>query len=1083
MARMLQISFAKLSRYIAAVCVVCALVANALSPAAAGTTGVLSGTLTDARGAPLAGVTVDAVSPSGRHTEKTDSKGFYSFAGVEPDTYVVSFELAGYQSRSSEGIVVFADQVATVNASLQRALRVIGGSTVRATAGGAFQPSQTADTYSVTTEQIRTLQGKTDSPDEATLLSRLPGAELDISGYPVLRGGRQNEEGYQYDGVEQTSAFLGLSIDALRMNSSVGQLQLTPGPGDASSGNAGTGVINLIAKRGRYPSFASLDLEAVAYPYGKQFSFEYGTASRDGRLSNYFTYLGSRNGVQYGGRGALASDLGVSTFYKPAFAIGNDLVDNLVYKFGKKNSQSLQLLYQNQMLDQHGTYGSDTLSYASADSYVNFFAPAITGLTQPQFQQLVSLYPGQTSVNQKLGARGADTANSASHTIKLEYTNAIDSSTFFSLRAYESKGLTISDGPFREARVALLGVDKTEGGTRDGFSVDATKQLSSKHLIHLGAKYETNIPDLSFVNPLDGVYVLAGVTGDGSGEIFDFINPANPNPALASCPIDPVPVTDPGRSYCGYLTKYLGKNPGPIPALTEASTTIRQDHAFYLTDNFAPSRELKIEGGLRFDGSHYQFPATTGCNSLTASTCQYAETGSRNGLPFTTVPKEAKDPLIFEPRLAVSYRLSRNDAVRASYGRSVEFAPINTVDQRGSLGNYSSFAGIPSYDVLGALAKGVAPGVAFPSMKCGVREDRLCSSYAEQVYWANQVASSGIPIQPVKPETFTNFDFSYSHQFGANVAVKITPFYRRGYDALATVASPLISAVTGLPLINPATGQPQYGSGVTTNLGSDRSTGVEFQLTKVSKFGLSGSVSATYINEFSNVIPTTPSEDLLPNIPPASLALGNQYRVGFISPVVVSAGLAYQTVSGFRVNPVFTYDIGYPIGAGNTIASTVNGRFVNIPNTNATAGDSVGGVASSPNYVDPMNPGTVFVPNINSSRGSPERSSAGGTLSTPSFNASLTLEYSKPKSGSTVGVQVTNLFNQLYNGGGFAYNDRYQPIATGISGPQTGYSAFPVAFPNRGVAQYGLSQAGNSPYRILSNLEPTTVRFYYQLAL
>ena len=55
-------------------------------------------------------------------------------------------------------------------------------------------------------------------------------------------------------------------------------------------------------------------------------------------------------------------------------------------------------------------------------------------------------------------------------------------------------------------------------------------------------------------------------------------------------------------------------------------------------------------------------------------------------------------------------------------------------------------------------------------------------------------------------------------------------------------------------------------------------------MTKDATTGLSGQFTATYINEYSNVIPLSASEDFFPSIPPASLLLGNLYRVGFLSP-------------------------------------------------------------------------------------------------------------------------------------------------------------------------------------------------------
>src|ERR1700738_4124419 len=59
-------------------------------PAAAGTTGTISGTVRDTANKPLAGATVTAAAPSGRGSSTTDASGFYVINNLAPDTYAVS---------------------------------------------------------------------------------------------------------------------------------------------------------------------------------------------------------------------------------------------------------------------------------------------------------------------------------------------------------------------------------------------------------------------------------------------------------------------------------------------------------------------------------------------------------------------------------------------------------------------------------------------------------------------------------------------------------------------------------------------------------------------------------------------------------------------------------------------------------------------------------------------------------------------------------------------------------------------------------------------------------------------------------
>ncbi|HMD01509.1 MAG TPA: carboxypeptidase-like regulatory domain-containing protein, partial [Candidatus Baltobacteraceae bacterium] len=307
----------------------------------AGTTGTISGTITDQKtGAPLPNVTVSAVSPTGHYTSHTDAKGFFAFTGVSPDTYTVSFELTGHRPASLTGINVFADQVASVSTKLSTELQTIGSVTARAP-GGAFQPTQTQDTYDVTSTQIATLLGKTDSISETNLITRLPGGSLDRYGYPVLRGGREYEEGFQFEGIDYVDAFTNQFTNSLALNPAVGQLQFTPGAGDASSGNVGTGAFNLVSKKGTYPAFGSLDVEALLNPFTHQLGFEYGFATPNGKFSNYFSFLGSNQANQYGEYGTPATNLSTGTAYSQIMTTSRDVVENMIFKFGRDNNQSL----------------------------------------------------------------------------------------------------------------------------------------------------------------------------------------------------------------------------------------------------------------------------------------------------------------------------------------------------------------------------------------------------------------------------------------------------------------------------------------------------------------------------------------------------------------------------------------------------------------------------------------------------------------------------------------------------------------------------------------------------------------------
>ncbi len=153
---------------------------ESLLPVAASTVGTISGTVTETgTGKVLADAAVTAASPSGTYRAHTDAHGFFSMTGVATDTYTVSFQLTGYQPISDPGVVVAADQVAAVNVAMQRSLKTIAQVVSRG-AGGAFQPHQTADTYTVTPQQMQNIQGSALNISEKSLLTALPGVQYSL---------------------------------------------------------------------------------------------------------------------------------------------------------------------------------------------------------------------------------------------------------------------------------------------------------------------------------------------------------------------------------------------------------------------------------------------------------------------------------------------------------------------------------------------------------------------------------------------------------------------------------------------------------------------------------------------------------------------------------------------------------------------------------------------------------------------------------------------------------------------------------------------------------------------------------------
>src|SRR5581483_375912 len=115
-----------------------ALACIALMPATARAQSSIAGTVKDATGAVLPGVTVEAASPVLIEKSKsvvTDAEGNYKIVDLRPGTYTVTFTLEGFSTFRREGLELPSNFTATVNGemrvgAIQEALTVTGSSPV-----------------------------------------------------------------------------------------------------------------------------------------------------------------------------------------------------------------------------------------------------------------------------------------------------------------------------------------------------------------------------------------------------------------------------------------------------------------------------------------------------------------------------------------------------------------------------------------------------------------------------------------------------------------------------------------------------------------------------------------------------------------------------------------------------------------------------------------------------------------------------------------------------------------------------------------------------------------------------------------
>lgn len=201
----------------------------------AGTTGKISGTVTDMNGEPLIGVNV-IIDGTTRGTV-TDTQGFYSIINVDPGVYEVVFRYIGFGDKRVGNVRVIVDKTTTVDVKMSE--EVIAGEEIYVIAEKPIvQKDRTTTTAVVDAAQIGTLPIL--NVDQAV------GLQAGVNG-GHFRGGRVGEVSYLVNGVPINNAYDNSAAFSVEPNM-VSSLEVVSGVFNAEYGQALSGVVNIVTK-------------------------------------------------------------------------------------------------------------------------------------------------------------------------------------------------------------------------------------------------------------------------------------------------------------------------------------------------------------------------------------------------------------------------------------------------------------------------------------------------------------------------------------------------------------------------------------------------------------------------------------------------------------------------------------------------------------------------------------------------------------------------------------------------------------------------------------------------------------------
>ncbi|MGB2752067.1 MAG: carboxypeptidase-like regulatory domain-containing protein [Pyrinomonadaceae bacterium] len=211
-------------------------------------TATITGSVTDAQGAAIAGATVKITNmeKAFSRSAQTNDSGSYNFPGIPPGSYTVEIEKGGFKKSLIKDVKAPISNSATINVSLEvgdvaEVVTVTGGTldsiinTQDASIGNNFQP-------------IQIQQLPTDSRNITALLSLQPGVTRE--GY--VNGGRSDQANITLDGVDVNDQQTGAAFSPVlrSLAEATEEFRVTTTNANADQGRSSGAQISLLTKGG-----------------------------------------------------------------------------------------------------------------------------------------------------------------------------------------------------------------------------------------------------------------------------------------------------------------------------------------------------------------------------------------------------------------------------------------------------------------------------------------------------------------------------------------------------------------------------------------------------------------------------------------------------------------------------------------------------------------------------------------------------------------------------------------------------------------------------------------------------------------
>jgi hypothetical protein len=223
------------------------------------TSALIRGTVTDPKLLPIPGAKVGLtdMSTANTRTTTTDSNGIFIFPALNPGTYQLQVESAGFKTLQQTGVVLAASEQRSVG-SIVLQLGAVSESVSVSAEAVQVQTASGENSALISEDQIDNLQSR--GRDPITLLRVLPGvngsADNDAAGgafgtaTPTINGIRQNFNNVTIDGQNRMNTDVTGTDDALLSMDAIQEVKVLTNGYQAEYGRNAGGTVNIVTKGG-----------------------------------------------------------------------------------------------------------------------------------------------------------------------------------------------------------------------------------------------------------------------------------------------------------------------------------------------------------------------------------------------------------------------------------------------------------------------------------------------------------------------------------------------------------------------------------------------------------------------------------------------------------------------------------------------------------------------------------------------------------------------------------------------------------------------------------------------------------------